>query len=1021
MCRLRRGMFGMIILFGMFFFLPRVTQGAYLQKVKLVRMQPDGEKIELFFTGDEFFGRFHDASGCVVVQDARGYFVYAEENDGAYRATDVVVGRIHQMAKRSLAVQGLPAKLAESIATKKREYNQLLQISRGPTLGDLNMLGILVRFKDQIEFKEELLRYESCFNDVQPGANSVRNYFYEVSYGKLDISTRFYPVSDAGVVSYQDEHPRAYYVPFDPDTNPIGYKDQQEARMREAVLVKNAIEFVRPQIPVDLKVDFITFIIRGEFVYPTAVSAFLLYPHAMPFFESVSINGNPVGWYSFQIEQGIDMYGTAVLSHEMFHCMGAPDLYRADVFTQPDKPYDPIGYWGLMVGAHDPAPHPGAYMKYEYGKWIEQIPLIDKPGTYTLKPLYSQGNNCYRINSPYVEDEYFIIEYRKFDGTFEGRLTEYADGPGLLVYRIYSKVAGNILGPADEVYLYRPEGSLIENGLHAQAALNADLLRTTINDDTDPRSFLKNDAPGGLRIFNVSSAGESISFEVQFVDAPLLDFVHQKTGLIPGTHFTLVGNSLEETEGRVIWKDGPNEVDCEISSWSDTEIMAVAPAVPAGLYDCYVLDSLGKKSKTLKVDSLHPTYALESFEDAYPPVDWQIVSHDPMQTWFPGGALTKGSGMMSIGVVSFAPVNEQNEWLISNEIDFSGHPNTTLVFWMSYAPWLALIEDGFDFVVHVSTDGGKSFEPIWSESQITAPVNPFQFLDMQKIVLDLSAYNDQPSVKVAFQYIGRGPGFITLEMVQWTAPLKRDDLLGSWDGMGVMTRNSDTGEWVHVSKRARQVATGDLDGDGIDDVVGLYDHGLYVKSSSTQQWSKISSSCRINWIASGDMNGDGLDDVVISKPNGVFYKDVSSDVWHRLGKQNAYQIAVADIDNDGVDDLVGLYRYGLYLKQSGSGQWIRIHCSWGVQAIATGDMNADGVDDIVISNLAGVSYRDSVSEDWHQLAEITGQVVTGDLDGDAVDDLITASISGVFVKYSRDQRTQKLADEPISMTTGKLR
>ena len=44
--------------------------------------------------------------------------------------------------------------------------------------------------------------------------------------------------------------------------------------------------------------------------------------------------------------------------------------------------------------------------------------------------------------------------------------------------------------------------------------------RTAINDKTDPNSFLWNDGqsgPGGLDLFNVSAAGDSITFEVKII------------------------------------------------------------------------------------------------------------------------------------------------------------------------------------------------------------------------------------------------------------------------------------------------------------------------------------------------------------------------------------------------------------------------------------------------------------------------------------------------------------------------
>ena len=61
--------------------------------------------------------------------------------------------------------------------------------------------------------------------------------------------------------------------------------------------------------------------------------------------------------------------------------------------------------------------HMGAYMKWKYAnaKWVTSIPEITVSGTYTLNPLTSSTNNCYKIASPYSDKEFFILEYRKKD------------------------------------------------------------------------------------------------------------------------------------------------------------------------------------------------------------------------------------------------------------------------------------------------------------------------------------------------------------------------------------------------------------------------------------------------------------------------------------------------------------------------------------------------------------------------------------------------------------------------------
>ena len=108
----------------------------------------------------------------------------------------------------------------------------------------------------------------------------------------------------------------------------------------------------------------------------------------------------------------------------------------------------------------------------------------------------------------------------------------------------------------------------------------------------------------------------------------------------------------------------------------------------------------------------------------------------------------------------------------------------------------------------------------------------------------------------------------------------KENLVGTWDGQGVYYRNSDTGSWTLLATPADMIACGDLGGDGIADLIGIWSGqaGVWTRDSAAGAWSFLGSSAR--HISAGDMNGDGRVDFLGTwNGQGVYYKNSISGVW----------------------------------------------------------------------------------------------------------------------------------------------
>ena len=260
-------------------------------------------------------------------------------------------------------------------------------------------------------------------------------------------------------------------------------------------------------------VDNVIFIVKGTY---TGWSG-LLWPHKWSLYDrTVRINGKRVYTFNLQLEGSGDHYfSSSVFCHEMFHTLGAPDLYRYYIGTDISS----VGPWDLMCNNSTPPQHMGIWMKYRYGNWIDSIPEITVPGTYTLHSVADSANvnNAYCIRSS-DPNQWYIFEYRDNREHFETTLP----GSGLLIYRIDTRFSGNAnydgVSAFDEVYIYRPGGNNSDttnaaNGTLSQAYFSATEGRTTFSYNTNPRSWLNpNTLDSAIRIYNISAPGDTITF-----------------------------------------------------------------------------------------------------------------------------------------------------------------------------------------------------------------------------------------------------------------------------------------------------------------------------------------------------------------------------------------------------------------------------------------------------------------------------------------------------------------------------
>jgi M6 family metalloprotease-like protein len=509
-----------------------VASAAPMYNIPMMLTQPDGTQVSCFASGDEFHNWLHDENGFTIMQHPEtGFYVYALQDGDFVKASNLVVGTVDPSSERLTP----NVNLSEWVVDKKRSdfeskmaNSDVQRFSAAKGTGNLSNIVIYIKFSGETLANEDFTYYSDLYHKAE--GPSLLHYYRHVSQNTLDVNSTFLPAPSGGlVVWHTDTNPRGYYRPYNATTNTQGYDPNASSgatsrTYREHTMLNNAVNALKASIPADFNVDAngdgyvdcISFIVSGA---PDGWSD-LLWPHRWALYSySNFINGKRVYDYTFQLQftstAQTSRMNLGTVAHEMFHIIGAPDLYRYTNTT-----ITPVGVWDLMASTGTAPQHMTNYMKYIYGGWIQSIPDIAQSGTYTLNSIEAETQNFYRIPSGKSHTEYYVIEYRRKQGMYENTLP----ASGLIVYRINERNVGvgNAQGPPDELYIYRPVGSPTMNGAISLANFSSPS-RTIFNKDGDPYPFLSDGTIDDVHIYDIGTAtGATMNFKV------LIDYEFQR-------------------------------------------------------------------------------------------------------------------------------------------------------------------------------------------------------------------------------------------------------------------------------------------------------------------------------------------------------------------------------------------------------------------------------------------------------------------------------------------------------------
>lgn len=463
--------------------------------------QPDGTRVIIHGRGDEYFAWNETPEGYVAVRDlADGFWKYAlpATNQAAFRAlANARVGTVSPAAlglrphtlpdaqlmrrllrSRRAAAKGKPVDLAAATNTSSKTQTtnptetvppslpRSISVSGVKSIKNIVILACFSNHWDAVAGtvsnsfgRASATEYSDLFNQVGYAADgavgSVRDYYTEVSYGKLTMQSVIVP----WVQLPQSE---SYYGAGEPDPHP-------QQMVADAINAASAagFDFSQGDSDGDGWVDGLTIIHSSygqEYGNPSPDTR--IWSHQWNLTSIVTKNSTKLYHYhtepAFRGGSGTSITRIGVICHEMGHFFGLPDLYDYSSSTEG------LGDWSIMAsgswnGSDGKRPaHFDAWSKCFLG-FVNPVPVHSQSGLQV--PRVEDNAVVKMLRDGTSNGEYFLVENRAKVG-FDNDPTIY---PGLLIYHVDSKSGDNDLGswPHPVVKIEEADG---DNSLGNQTA-----------------------------------------------------------------------------------------------------------------------------------------------------------------------------------------------------------------------------------------------------------------------------------------------------------------------------------------------------------------------------------------------------------------------------------------------------------------------------------------------------------------------------------------------------------------------
>lgn len=257
-----------------------------------------------------------------------------------------------------------------------------------------------------------------------------------------------------------------------------------------------------------------------------------------------------------------------------------------------------------------------------------------------------------------------------------------------------------------------------------------------------------------------------------------------------------------------------------------------------------------------------------------------------------------------------------------------------------------------------------------------------------------------------------------------TAGAKQPEILAATkEGFLIALKPDGSRLWsANLGTQINDVTAADLDRDGRDEiVVARQDHYVAVlDADGRERWKRKLDQYRrppyVNLVRTGDLDGDGIPEVIAGGENWRFYafKFDGTPLWNYESVHPSRSCAVADIDGDGRAEVIcgTHYYYITALKGDGTKKWSYTHGPIAFDT-ATGSFDGNKTRGVVIGSGDGCIHYLSPDGKPHMTCNTGDEVkhvLAADVDADGKDEIFAGSLSHYVYCFGADGKRRWAVD-----------